>query len=124
MRTTGHPIRYLVQLIGTGLMLVSLVGCLSLPVGSGAGVEPTAYREYQNYRDYQDDRDDRGYQDYRDYRDYRDYQGYGDYQQYRAYQRRGYDLPERYTIHKGKKCEIRCERIWGTRDYDCREYRC
>jgi hypothetical protein len=124
MRTTGHPIRSLVQLIGTGLMLVSLVGCLSLPVGSGAGVEPTTSRGYQNYRDYQDDRDDRGYQDYRDYRDYRDYQRYGDYQQYRAYQRPGYDLPERYTIHQGKKCEIRCERIWGTRDYDCREYRC
>ena len=115
MRTTGHPLRSLVQLIGTGLMLVSLVGCLSLPVGSGAGVEPTTYREYQNDRDYQDDRDDR---------DYRDYQGYGEYQQYRAYQRRGYDLPERYTIHKGKKCELRCERIWGTREYDCREYRC
>jgi hypothetical protein len=62
MRTTGHPIRYLVSLIGTGLMLVTLVGCLTLPAGSGASVDPTAYREYQNDRGYQDDRDDRGYQ--------------------------------------------------------------
>jgi hypothetical protein len=115
MRTTGHPIRYLVQLIGTGLMLVSLFGCLTLPAGSGSGVEPTAYREYQNDREYRD------YQDDRAYRGYRDYQGYQDY---RSYQRPGYDLPERYTIHKGKKCELQCERIWGTRDYQCREYRC
>jgi len=86
MRTTCHPIRYLVQLIGPGLMLASLVGCLSfppvsLPPGSGAGVKPIA-------------------------------------------QRPGDELPERYTIHKGKKCEIQCERSWGTRDYQCREYRC
>jgi hypothetical protein len=103
MRTTHHPIPYLVQRIGTGLMLVSLVGCLTLPAGSVSGVEPTAYREYQHYRDYQ---------------------RYRDYQDYRSYQRPRYDLPERYTIHKGKKCELRCERIRGTRDYDCREYRC
>jgi hypothetical protein len=109
MPTTCYPIRYLVQLIGTGLMLVSLFGCLTLPAGSVSGVEPSVYREYQDYRDYQDDRN------YRRYRDYQDY---------RSYQRPGYELPERYTIHKGKKCELRCERIWGTRDYDCREYRC
>jgi hypothetical protein len=115
MHTTCHPIPYLVQRIGTGLMLVSLVGCLTLPAGSVSGVEPTAYREYQDYRDYQNDRD---------YQDYRDYWRYRDYQDYRSYQRPGYDLPERYTIHKGKKCELRCERIRGTRDYDCREYRC
>jgi hypothetical protein len=115
MRTTGHPIRSLMPLIGTGLMLVSLFGYLPPPAESGAGVEPTAYREDQDYRDYQDDQD---YQNYRDYRRYRDYQDY------RSYQRPGYDLPERYTIHKGKKCELRCERIRGTRDYDCREYRC
>ena len=43
---------------------------------------------------------------------------------YRSYQRPRYELPERYTIHQGKKCELRCERIWGTRAYQCREYRC
>jgi hypothetical protein len=118
MHTTRHPIPYLVQLIGTGLMLVSLFGCLTLPAGSVLGVEPTAYREYQDHRDYRD------YQDDRDYQDYRDYQRYRDYHDYRSYQRPRYELPERYTIHQGKKCELRCERIWGTRAYQCREYRC
>ena len=118
MRTTCHLSRYLVQLIGTGLMLVSLFGCLTLPAASVSGVESTASREYQEYRD------DREYPDDRDYRGYRDYQGYRDDQDYRSYRRPRYELPDRYTIHKGKKCEIQCERIWGTRDYQCREYRC
>jgi hypothetical protein len=96
----------IMQLIGTGLMLVSLVGCLTLPAASVSGLEPTADREYQEYRDY------------------RDYQGYQNYQDYRSYRRPGYALPDRYTIQKGKKCEMQCERIWGTRDYQCREYRC
>ena len=112
MRTTCHPIHHLVQLIGTGLVLVSLFGGLALPAASVPGVEPTAYRAYQDDRNYQDDRD------------YRDYQRYRDYQEYRSSRRPRYALPDRYTIHKGKKCEIRCERIWGTRDYQCREYRC
>jgi hypothetical protein len=43
--------------------------------------------------------------------------------QERSY-RRGEDLPERYTIRKGKKCEVRCERRAFGRDFDCREYRC
>lgn len=42
----------------------------------------------------------------------------------RSYQWPGYDAPDRFTIYKGKKCRIRCERIRGTRDYRCREYRC
>ena len=109
MLTTRHPIHYLVQLVGRGLVLVSLVGCLTFPAASVAAFEPSPYRDYQ---------------DYRDYRDYRDYQRYRDYQEYRPYRRPRYELPDRYTIHKGKKCEIRCERIWGTRDYECREYRC
>jgi hypothetical protein len=75
-------------------MLVSLFGCLTLPAESVAGVEPTAYQEYQDHRDY------------------------------RSYRRPRYELPDRYTIYKGKKCQIRCERIRGTRDYRCREYRC
>jgi hypothetical protein len=32
--------------------------------------------------------------------------------------------PDRFTIHKGHKCEVRCERIGRSRDYHCREYRC
>ena len=112
MRTTHPSIHHLVPLVGTGLVLVSLFGCLTLPAASVLDVEPTAYREYRDYREYQD------------YRDFRDYQRYHDYQDYRSYRRPRYELPDRYTIRKGKKCEIRCERIWGTRNYQCREYRC
>jgi hypothetical protein len=32
------------------------------------------------------------------------------------------DLPDRFTIEKPGKCEVRCERV-GNR-YKCREYRC
>jgi hypothetical protein len=101
--TTRQPIHHLAPLIGMGLVLVSLFGCLSLPAASITGTEPTAY---------QDDRDHWGHPDYWGHRDYR------------SYRRPRYALPDRYTIHKGKKCELRCERIRGTRDYRCREYRC
>jgi hypothetical protein len=106
MFTTRHPRRYLVPLVGTGLVLVSLFGCLTLPAASGSGVEPTAYQDYQGHRDYWGHRDHWGHRYDRPYR------------------RPRYELPDRYTIHKGKKCELRCERVWGTRDYRCREYRC
>jgi hypothetical protein len=95
--------------VGMGLMLVSLFGSLTCPATSVAGVEPTA------------DGDDRGPSDGRDHqsdrrpRDHRDDWSYG---------RPGSALPDRYTIHKGKKCELQCERIRGTREYRCREYRC
>ena len=97
MQTTPYPIRHVMQLVGTGLVLVGLFGCLPLPAASVAGFGQTAYRDYQNYHDYRD---------------------------YRSYRRPRYKAPDRFTIHKGKKCQIRCERIWGTRDYRCREYRC
>ena len=106
MVTTHDLRRYLVLLVRTGLVQVSLWGCLTLPAASVSGIEPSAYQEYREYRDYQ------GPRDYRDYRDYR------------SYPRPRHALPDRYTIHKGKKCELRCERIRGTRDYSCREYRC
>src|SRR5262245_7614291 len=112
MLTIRHSIHHLVQLVGRGLVLVSLFGCLTLPAVSVAAFEATPYQDY------------RGYRNYHDYRDYRDYQRYQDYQDDWSYRRPRYELPDRYTIHKGKKCEIRCERIWGTRDYECREYRC
>jgi hypothetical protein len=32
--------------------------------------------------------------------------------------------PDRFTIRKGHRCEVRCERIGRSRDYRCREYRC
>ena len=95
-----HLIHHLAQLVGTGLVLVSLFGWYTLPAASASGVEPTAYGDYQDYRDYHD------------------------YQDYRSYRRPRYAQPDRFTIRKGKKCEIRCERICGTREYRCREYRC
>lgn len=52
MFTTCHPKRYLVPLLGTGLMLVSLFGCLTLPAASVSGIEPTAYQDVQDHRDY------------------------------------------------------------------------
>jgi hypothetical protein len=115
MRTICHLRHHLAQVIGTGLVLVSLFGCLTLPTASVSSVEPTAYREYPAYPYDPDDRDYRGPWDPWGYRDYREY---------RPYSRPRYELPDRYTIHKGKKCELQCERVWGTRDYQCREYRC
>jgi hypothetical protein len=100
MRTTRYPLHHLVPLVGTGLVVVSLFGCLTLPAVSVAGVEATAYQDDWSHRDRWGRRNDR------------------------SYRRPRYALPDRYTIHKGKKCELRCERIWGTRDYRCREYRC
>jgi hypothetical protein len=100
MFTIRRPRRYLMPLVGTGLVLVSLLGCLTLPAASVSDVEPSMYQDYQGHRGYWGHRDDR------------------------LYRRPRYELPDRYTIHRGKKCELRCERIWGTRDYRCREYRC
>jgi hypothetical protein len=100
MLLTYHLIHHLVQLVGMGFVLVSLFGWYTLPAAPASGVEPTAYGTYP------DDRDYHGYQDYRSYR------------------RPRHEQPDRFTIRKGKKCEIRCERIRGTREYRCREYRC
>jgi hypothetical protein len=107
MLISYHLIRHLVvKLVGMGLVLVPLFGGLTLPAASASGVEPTTYRDYRHYRDY---------------RGYPDYWGYPDYRSYR-WPRRG--SPDRFTIRKGRKCELRCQRVWGTRDYRCREYRC
>jgi hypothetical protein len=106
MRFARRPAQHLLSLIGTGLVLVSLFGCLSLPTVSLVDIEPTAYQDDRFYRDNWGPRDP------------------WEPWQNRSYRRRGYALPDRYTIHKGKKCELRCERIRGTRDYRCREYRC
>lgn len=103
MRTIHQPKHYLVPLVYAGLLLGGLLGCLPLPAASVSGVDATAYWG------------DRGP---------RDYWGYHDYQDYHWHRRPRYALPDRYTIHKGKKCQVRCERIRGTRNYRCREYRC
>ena len=36
--------------------------------------------------------------------------------------RRGLVMPDRFTIDKPGKCEVRCER--RGREYKCKEYRC
>jgi hypothetical protein len=111
MPTARHPIRRLLCLIGVGLMLAGLFGSPVLPAASAAEVEPFAY---------QNDRSAQYPWDPQDYR-WRPRDPWG-YRPPRA--GLGYGLPDHYTIHKGKKCELRCERIPGSRDYHCREYRC
>jgi hypothetical protein len=107
MLTNCHLIRPLVvKLVGMGLILVILFGGLTLPAASASGVEPATHKDYRHYRDH---------------RGYPDYWGYPDYRPYR-WPRHG--SPNRFTIRKGRKCELRCQRVWGTRDYHCREYRC
>jgi hypothetical protein len=87
-------------LCGAALILFSLGGGVTPPIARAAGADMPTYREYQ------------GYPEYHDYRGYRLHRGPED------------DAPDRFTIHKGRKCQIRCERIQGTRDYRCHEYRC
>jgi hypothetical protein len=120
MRTTRHPIRQMLGFIGMGLMLAGLFGGPILPAASAADVEPFAYQN-----DWEEARHPWGQHDYRETRDpwgLQDPWGYRhDYTRLREL---GYGLPDRYTIHKGKKCELQCERIRGSREYRCREYRC
>lgn len=130
MRTTHHPLCHVLSLVGIGLMLAGLFGGLTLPATAAAGVEPFAsqidwraqspygYRNPSEQRDY--------WQPHNPWRQHdhwgpRDHWGY---RHDRQSPRSRYGLPDRYTIHKGRKCEVQCERIWGTRNYSCREYRC
>jgi hypothetical protein len=124
MRTTRHPIRQLLPLVGIGLMLAGLFGGPALPAASAEGAEPFAY---QNDRDAQSPygyQNPWGQQDYRGQRDPWGQQDPWGYRHDRPSRRSGRGLPDRYTIHKGKKCELQCTRIRGTREYSCREYRC
>jgi hypothetical protein len=109
MYKTRYGMNYLVLLVSLWLMLVSLTGWLTFPAVAVGGGEPATYRD----RWYGGE--DRGRWGQREGWEYR----HG-----RPYRQPGYALPDRYTIHKGKKCELRCQRIWGTNDYQCREYRC
>jgi hypothetical protein len=111
MRTT--KIRQVLPLVGMGLMLAGLFG----GPASAAEVELFVYQnDYQTPYGYQHPW---GQQDYRGQYDpwAQDRWGY-------RHDRRRHNLPDRYTIHKGKKCELQCERIRGSREYSCREYRC
>jgi hypothetical protein len=113
MRTIRHSIAHVVPLVGMGLMLVGLFGGPALPAASAAGVEPFTYqydRESQNPSESQDPREQHAPGGYR-----HDQLALGEL---------GYGLPDRYTIYKGKTCELRCERLRGSREYTCREYRC
>lgn len=131
MRTTRHTIAHVVPLVGIGLMLAGLCGGPALPAASAADVEVFVFHNergaqgplrYQHpWGPYQHPR---GQQDYRGQRDPWGQQDPWGYRHDRPRRRSGYDLPDRYTIHRGKKCELRCERIRGTREYRCREYRC
>ena len=118
MRTTRHPIRHVLSLAGMGLMLAGLFG----GPASAADVELFVYQNdwgYQNPYGYQYPW---GQQDYRGQRDSWGQQDRWGYRHDRPSRR--HSLPDRYTVHKGKKCELQCARIRGSREYQCREYRC
>jgi hypothetical protein len=113
MRTIRHPIHHVLSLVGMGLLLAGLCGGPILPAASAAGEAPFTYQhdqEYQHPWGSQDAREPNGRGEYR-------------YDQL-TLRELGYGLPDRYTIHKGQTCELRCERIRHSREYTCREYRC
>jgi hypothetical protein len=114
MRTTRHPIRYVLSFVGMGLMLAGLFG----GPASAEGLEPFAYQNDWGYQN------PWGQQDYRGQHDPWGQQNRWGYRHDRPSRRSGYGLPDHYTIHKGKKCEVQCTRIRGSREYTCREYRC
>jgi hypothetical protein len=124
MRTIHHHRRYRLPLVGLGLLLASLFGSPTLPTALAADVEPFAYQNDWQAQSPYGSQYPWGPQDYRGQRDPWGPQDPWGYQYGRPSRRSGYGLPDHYTIHKGKKCELRCERIWGTRNYSCREYRC
>ena len=85
---------------GLGLLLCSLCWGVTPPIAWAAGGDTPTFREYQEVPEYHD------------YRGYRLHRGPEN------------EVPNRFTIRKGRKCQVRCERIPGTRDYRCHEYRC
>jgi hypothetical protein len=112
MRTIRRSIAHFVPLAGIGLMLVGQFGGPALRA-SAAGVEAFGYQN------------DRGAQSPYGYQNPWGPQDPWGYRYDRPRRRElGYELPDRYTIHKDNKCEVQCTRIPGTREYRCREYRC
>jgi hypothetical protein len=113
MRTIRYSIAHVVPLVGIGLTLAGLFGGPGLPAASAAEVEPFTDQhdgEYQTPSGSQDSREQSTPGGYR--------------RDQLALRELGYGLPDRYTIHKGQTCELRCERIRSSREYKCREYRC
>lgn len=119
MRATRHPIHHLVSLIGTGLVLAGLFGGPSLPAAFAAAAEPFGYQNDWGAQHPYGSQNPWGPQDDRGQRD-----PWGSRHDRLRRRELGYGLPDRYTIHKGEKCELRCERVRGSREYKCREYRC
>jgi hypothetical protein len=118
MHKTRHPIRHVLSLAGMGLMLAGLLGG---PAASAADLELFVYQNDWGSQHPYGYQHPWGQQDYRGQHNPWAQERWG----YR-YERpsRRHSLPDRYTIHKGKKCELQCERIRGSREYRCREYRC
>jgi hypothetical protein len=111
MRITCRPIHHVLGPVAMALMLAGLFSGPVLPAASASEVERLTYQnDWSTQYPW-------GQQDYR----WRPQDPWG-YRPPKA--GLGYGLPDRYTIHKGKKCELRCERIRGRREYHCREYRC
>jgi hypothetical protein len=118
MWTIRRSIAHVVPLAGLGLILAGLFGDPALPSASAAEVERFAsHNDWSAQYPW-------GQQDYRGQRDPWGQQDPWGYRHDRPRRRSGYGLPDHYTIHKGKKCEVQCTRIRGSREYRCREYRC
>jgi hypothetical protein len=124
MGTTRHSIRHVLTHVGMGLMFAGLFGGPALPEASATGADLFAYQNDWGAQSPYGYQNPWGEQDYRGQRDPWGRQDPWGYRHDRPRRRSGYDLPDRYTIHKGKKCELQCTRIRGTREYSCREYRC
>jgi hypothetical protein len=124
MRTICHSIAHFVPIVGIGLMLAGLFGGPALPAASAADVELFTYQNNWGYQHPYGYQHPWGQQDYWGQRDRWGQQDRWGYRHDRPSRRSGYGLPDHYTIHKGKKCEVQCTRIRGSREYKCREYRC
>jgi hypothetical protein len=103
-------------------MLAGLFGNPTLPGAFAAGVEPFAYQNDWRAQSLYGYQNSWGQQDYWRQRDHWGPQHPWGYRH--DHPSRRHSMPDRYTIHKGKKCELQCQRIRGTREYRCREYRC
>jgi hypothetical protein len=122
MRTICHAIAHVAPIVGIGLMLAGLFGGPALPAAAAADVELFTYQNHWGYQTPYRYQTPWGQQDYWGQRDPWRQQAPWEYRHDRPSRR--HRLPDRYTVHKGKKCELQCERIRGSREYTCREYRC
>jgi hypothetical protein len=120
MGTPRYLVRHVLSLAGMGLMLAGLFG----GPASAADVELFVYQNDWGSQTPYGSQTPWGPQDYRGQRDPWGQQDPWGYRHDRPRRRSGHGLPDHYTVHKSKKCEVQCTRIRGTREYRCREYRC